>query len=83
MRAVTAKKLRRLVYGDSSPRMREYGMGKRIIPGTKTEMETGARVNRGLRAQYLEMKRIYKTSLNDTFIERFVHYLREVGNKWH
>ena len=80
MRAVTAKRLRRLVYGDSSLRTREYDIGKRTLPGTKTEIETGARINLGLRAKYQRTKEIYRMSKKNLSIDIFI-YLQEVGNK--
>lgn len=63
MNGHTAKRLRQETYGDNSQRVREYTTGKRHTPGTSgkglitgTLIDTGARVNIGLRGQYLTAK---------------------------
>ena len=56
MNGHTARRLRQEIYGDNSHKAREYGEGKRFLPGTKHVWNTGARVNLGLRGEYLTAK---------------------------
>ena len=56
MNGRTAKRLRKEIYGEHAQRLREYGEGKRCLPGTNTIVNTGARVNFGLRGEYLTAK---------------------------